>query len=154
MKMHKLYSIALILSVAFAGFGCASNVKAPQTDNWSKISTAEVRAVKPLELPSFPQATLENDKIAYELEDAKVLDEFKVTARSNYAISLKLVEELEWGGKERQQLIKAGQLTEDRANFYAEQFAVAEEGRRGSEKWRVYERWGWQALLVILGLGL
>ena len=148
MRMLKLFLIVLILS------GCGSTPKVHQSNNWDKLNTTEIQITEPIKLPIFPKATLEDNKIVYSLEDAKTLDQFKIASKSNYAISLKLVEELKWSDKGSIQFIKAGQLTEQALNVCRVDFATAEEGRREEQKWRIYERWGWQSLFVVLTLGL
>ena len=148
MRILKILLLCLTVSA------CSNVPTAPQTDNWSKLNTTQIQVETPIDLPVFPKASLENDKAAYDLKGAKTLQQFKIASKANYQIALKLAEELNWSGRERGQLIKAGQLTEQRANYYAEQFQIAEEGRREEAKWRLYERWGWQSLIMFLSFGL
>lgn len=152
MRMNVLLA-AILLS------GCASQpIEIEPTDRYSQLDRINPIETHSIELPGVPRLevrTVDNQVVAVlDKDGVDRLQEFRDAAnQNNEALALLLSAHNDLIAQ-RNLMLENMRLEESRANFYAQQFAIAENMRRDQHDEFKAELWIHKVLIVILSLGL
>lgn len=152
MRMNVLLA-AILLS------GCASqHIEIEPTDRYSQLDRINAIETHSIELPGVPRLevrTLDNQVVAVlDKDGVDRLQEFRDAANQNNEALALLLSAHNDLIIQRNLMLENMRLEESRANFYAQQFVIAENMRRDQHDEFKTELWIHKVLIVILSLGL
>lgn len=145
--------ILLMLSVLA---GCASDLKAPTTDNYRDVPVLRQVKIDPV-VETFPRArVIESaegiEYMAFNAGEGDQILAYRNASKANREALTHLVAAHNDVIAERNILVSTLKLEEARKNAMAEAYAEAESGRRQEQQTRIIETTIYKALLVIIGL--
>lgn len=151
-------TLALLLSLAVL-VGCASNkVEVEQSDRYAKLEPAQHIKASPVPLPQTPQlkiAEVGGQEVAVlDGDGVNALNAYRAAARQNTeALALLLTAH---GGlvDQRNLMLENLKLEENRANFYAERYAVSETARRDQYDEFQMELLIHKTMMILMGVAL
>lgn len=146
--MYRILILVMLLT------GCASNMEAPVTSNYSKIEALQQVTVSP-SVALFPKAqVIENNGTEYMAFSASEGDEilaYRNASKNNREALEHMVAAHNNVVAERNLMVQALSLEESRKNAMAQAYAEAENGRRYEQQTRMIETTVYKILLLVIG---
>ncbi len=128
--MKRLAALLIVGTLLLSSLtGCALKpVEAPVTKAFSKMAEKlpTINSKKPVQLPMLPKAEVQAEYLVFNKANAKKLLIFKTAAKANTEIANKQSLAINEQQLVQKNMVMAGKLMEQRANYLAFKWAIAE----------------------------